>query len=195
MQALVRLRDDRKGATLVEFALIAPTFLLLLLGTFEFGHGVYLQAILQGAVQQAGRDSGLESGQENLGRIEASVLDQVRAIAPRGAIQSTRRNYRTFTEVSKPEDFTDANGNGVRDADECFIDANGNGGWDADRSQTGQGGADDVVVYTATLTYDRIAPLWKIIGWSERNRISASTTLRNQPFADQAPRNETMICP
>jgi Flp pilus assembly protein TadG len=195
MKALARLRADRKGATLVEFALIAPTFLVMLLGAFEFGHGVYLQALLQGAVQDAGRDSGLESGQENLGLIDARVLAQVRAIAPAGVVASTRKNYKTFKDVGKPEDFTDANGNGVRDADECFIDANGNGGWDVDRSQGGLGGADDVVVYTATLTYDRIVPLWKIIGWSQRNRLVATTTLRNQPFADQAERHETMICP
>ncbi len=195
MQWIASLHDDRRGAALVEFALVAPVFLTLLLGAFEFGHMAYVQAILQGAVQDAGRDAGLESGRDSTASIDARVLGQLRNIAPKGAIVSSRKNYQTFSDVGKPEDFTDANGNAVYDGDECFMDANGNASWDADRAQGGIGGADDVAVYTATLTYKRVVPLWKFMGWNEQNTISATTTLRNQPFGDQAQRPETMVCP
>ncbi|MCB2047025.1 MAG: pilus assembly protein [Novosphingobium sp.] len=195
MSTLARLRDDSSGAALVEFAIVAPIFLVLMFGVFELGHMAYVQTVLHGAVQDAGRNGGLESGRTNMQSIDDRVLEQVSHIAPHGTIVATRRNYRTFFDVAKPEDFTDANGNGVYDSGECFMDANGSGSWDADRAKSGLGGADDVVVYTATLTYERIVPLWKFLGWDKEVSLSASTTLRNQPFADQDARPETLICP
>lgn len=190
-----QIRQRCEGVTAVEFALVAPIFLMMLLGTFDFGHAVYSRAILQGAVQNAGRDSGLESGAGSLGDIDALVLRQVQHVVPKGAILTSRRNYQNFDDVGKPEDFIDANGNGQYDADECFTDINDNDQWDADRGVAGLGGADDVVLYTATLSYNRITPLWNMLGGSDKATISASTTLRNQPFGDQALREETQICP
>jgi Flp pilus assembly protein TadG len=189
------LRENHEGAALVEFALIAPIFLLMLLGAFDLGQSIYARAVLQGAVQDAGRDAGLESGQEGLTQIDEYVLGQVKHIAPAGAVVTSRKNYKAFADVGKPEDFDDANNNNSYDADECFTDINGNGTWDTDRSKGGLGGADDVVVYTATLTYNRIVPLWKFMGWSEQNSVSATTTLRSQPFGDQATRPEVLVCP
>lgn len=190
-----RLKDDDHGVTAVEFALVTPVFLMLLLGAFEFGQAVYIRGVLQGAVQDAGRDAGLESGVSTVDAIDTLVRQQVAAIAPRGSVLTTRKNYRSFLDVGKPEDFTDANGNQAYDLGECFTDANGNERWDADRSQSGQGGADDVVVYTATLTYKRIVPLYNFMGWSDTGSASATTVLRNQPYADQSVRPEVQICP
>jgi Flp pilus assembly pilin Flp len=194
-RTLGRLAADETGATIVEFAIVAPVFLVLLLGIFDFGHGIYAQAVLQGAVNQAGRNSGLESGADQLAEIDESIRAQVRNIVPQGAILTSRRNYQSFNDVNKPEDFVDANGNGVYDAGECFTDVNGNGVWDADRSLEGLGGADDVVLYTASLEYDRIVPLYQFIGGDRRRTIAASTILRNQPFGSQATRPEVQICP
>lgn len=189
---LIRNSD---GVTVVEFAMIVPVFLLMLLGTFDLGQSIYLQGVFNGAVQDAGRDAGLESGSGNLSSIDAKVLDQIKNIAPKGAIISSRRNYSNFNEVGTPEDFEDANNNGVYDPEECFTDVNGNQSWDADRAMGGLGGADDVVVYTASLTYDRIVPVGKMLGWNDKATISASTVLRNQPFGSQAARPERQVCP
>lgn len=186
---------DSRGVTAVEFALVAPVFLLLLMGTFEFGQAIYLQGVLNGAVQNAGRDAGLESGVGAGANIDTLVRQQVAAIAPRGSILTTRKNYRSFLDVGKPEDFIDANNNQAYDPDECFTDANDNGQWDADKSQAGQGGADDVVVYTATLNYKRIVPLYSFLGWPDTGTAMATTVLRNQPYADQDARREVQICP
>ncbi len=190
-----RLQRDIHGVTAVEFALVAPAFLVLLLGAFEFGQAIYIRGVLQGAVQDAGRDAGLESGVNTVDSIDTLVRQQVAAVAPRGSVLTTRKNYRGFLDVGKPEDFTDANANQAYDTGECFTDANGNGQWDADRSQSGQGGADDVVVYTATLSYKRIVPLYNFMGWSDTGSASATTVLRNQPYADQSVRPEVQICP
>jgi len=74
------------------------------------------------------------------------------------------------------------------------VDENGNGVWDADVGKGGLGGANDVVLYTVTLNYDRVFPLWKLIGGDQRATASASTVLRNQPFGPQATRVQKQIC-
>ena len=55
-----RLRRNKRGVALVEFALTAPVFLLLLMGIFDYCWQMYAQQVLQGAVSKAGRDSTLE---------------------------------------------------------------------------------------------------------------------------------------
>lgn len=190
-----KLSRDSAGATIVEFAIVAPVFLLLLLGVFDLGHRIYAQTVLQGAVNQAGRNAGLESGADAMSAIDGAVRTQVAKIVPQGAVLTSRRNYQSFNDVNKPEDFVDANGNGAYDPEECFTDVNGNAAWDEDRGAEGLGGADDVVLYTATLQYDSLVPLMGFLGGSDRRNIAASTILRNQPFGDQAVRPEEQICP
>jgi hypothetical protein len=46
---------SRRGSTLVEFALVVPLFLLLVLAIFDFGGLLYAQITLQSAVSEAAR--------------------------------------------------------------------------------------------------------------------------------------------
>src|SRR5687768_12624087 len=55
-----RLARSTRGATLPEFAIILPTFLVLLFGIYDVGQTMYAQSVLQGALQDAGRDASLE---------------------------------------------------------------------------------------------------------------------------------------
>ena len=192
---LRRIGRASDGATLVEFALIAPVFFALLMGLFDLGQSVYVRSTLQGALQEGGRNSGLESGSLNEAAIDTYVRDQVQAVTGNARVEFERLNYRDFSNVGTPEDFTDSNSNGIYDANECFFDANGNGQWDTDRGVDGLGGANDVVVYTATVTYRRIFPFYELIGLAPITRISASTILRNQPFSTQDVRQAKQICP
>ena len=54
-RALNRLRRDTRGSTIVEFAIIAPSFMILLMGVFDLGQAVYLRAVMNGAMQEAAR--------------------------------------------------------------------------------------------------------------------------------------------
>lgn len=47
LRALPSLGRSQNGATLVEFALVAPVFLALLFGTIEFGRALWTQQALQ----------------------------------------------------------------------------------------------------------------------------------------------------
>lgn len=189
-----RLKTDSDGVTIVEFAIVAPVLLMMLFGIFDIGHAAYVRSVLQGAVQDAGRNAGLESGQSQLNAIDQYVQNQLASLVPNGEFDVERFNYLNYVDIGRPEDFDDKNGNNVFDEDEeCFTDANENGQWDADMGSEGLGGANDVVFYRVTVTYDRVFPLWRFIGLSEQTSLSATTVLRNQPYSRQ--RKPREICP
>jgi len=188
-----RLQPDENGSTLVEFAIVLPTFLLLMLGTFDLGYSAYVRTVLSGAIQQAARDSALESAALASGTvpIDALIRERIGHLGISGTdsdgeqrIKIERLSYFTFDDVNRPEQFTDAPGgvDGVCDNGEIFSDENGNAIWDDDVGEVGLGGARDVVQYRVTATYDRIFPLYRIIGGSQEGTVSATTILQNQPY-------------
>lgn len=184
MSAQAALRSDTRGATIVEFAIVAPVMILVLMGLGDVLHQAYVQAVLDGAIQKAGRDSAIEGGAENTTVIDNKVKTMVGTIIRNATWQSKRSYYSSFSAM-KPEPFTDSNGNGRRDAKECYDDVNGNGLYDTDPARTGQGGAEDVTVYTMTVTYSRLFPIAKMVGAANTQTLSASTLLKNQPYRTQ----------
>jgi len=190
------IRRDTAGSTVVELAIVLPVMLMLILGTIEFGLNAYMRAVLEGAMQQAGRNSTLQTAQAGQTAIDNFVTNRVKAILPSATVTFTRQNYATFSSVGRPEDFTDTNGNSTYDSTECFQDINGDGVWNATGGRTGIGGANDVVKYTATVNYTGVIPgaatVFKI---SPTTTIKATTMLRNQPFATQPGWTPTQVCP
>jgi Flp pilus assembly pilin Flp len=116
MAALRSLRRDKRGATIVEFALVSPVMILMMMGLGDMGYQVYAQSILNGAMQKAARDSAI------------------------------------------------------------------------------QGGANDVTVYTATVTYPHLFPVTGLFGWPSTQTITASTLLKNQPYASQTTVTPATVC-
>ena len=194
IRRLRSLHRDARGSTLVEFALVAPTLLLMLMGLFDLSYRAWATAQLQGAVQKAGRDSTLEGANAALAGLDQRVRNQVQPLMQNGTLTFNRLKYASFTRAGQAENFTDGNANGIREAGECYQDENANSTWDADSGTGGNGGARDIVVYTATLSYPRIFPMYGLAGWSPTQVISATTVLRNQPFGNQAATTSTVIC-
>lgn len=193
MRTLRSLRRDTRGATIVEFAIVSPVMILMMMGLGDLGYQVYAQSILNGAMQKAGRDSAIQGGANNTTALDAKVTAMVKNVAQNATIVYSRKNYSSFS-VIKPEPFTDTNGNGVRDTGECYTDINGNSQWDADPGMTGQGGANDVTVYTATVTYPHLFPVTALFGWPATQTITASTLLKNQPYASQTTVTPKTVC-
>lgn len=185
---------DRRGVTVVEFGFVAPVLCLFLVGAMDMTHTLYMTTVLQGALQKAARDAALETGSSQAQRdaIDDRVKGQIQQLNHRlldpGAITITRRFYRTFTKAGQktPEEFDDANRDGICNPGELFEDVNGNGVRDADGGDAGQGGAKDAVLYTVALKYDRLLPVANFVPVMSRQvQLSASTILQNQPYADQ----------
>jgi Flp pilus assembly protein TadG len=180
------LCTDARGATIVEFGLILPVMALLIMGAYDVGHTLYATTTLQGAVQKATRDSGLETASlAQQAIIDARVTKQVKLLAANANITITRRNYRSFAAATAVmEQFTDTNNNGVCDNNEPYDDDNRSGSRDQ-AGTSGQGGAKDAVLYTVVATYPRMFPLAGMIGLSPTTTVKASTILNNQPYGDQ----------
>ncbi len=179
------LGSDCEGATLVEFAIVTPMFMLLLLGIMDIGQMVYGKSILVGAVHKAARDSALET--RSTAAADAMVLDLIRPVLPGVKIATSRSSYYDFADIGRPEKWNDANGNGTCDNNEVFTDENRSGAWDSDVGKMDSDGtANDVVVYTVTASF---SPVFKVplmpTRWSDRT-LTATAVTKNEPFGVQA---------
>lgn len=190
------LRDDQDGAALTEFAIVAPVLILMIMGIFDMAHSQYTSAMMNGAMQKAGRDLTLQSGITSQGTIDAAVEKQIKSVVPNSAtIELVKLSHTDFEDIGEEEEYTDENTDGICNNNEPFIDENNNGQWDADRGETGIGGAKDAVLYTVNVSYDRLFPMAGLAGLSEQVQLSASTVLRNQPFAEQVIVTSQGNCP
>jgi len=180
LRELVLAQD---GVTIIEFALIAPVLLLALMGMFDLAYNMYTTAMLQGAIQKSARDATIEGA--STASVDARVQGAVRAISANATISINRMAYTSFSDMSRPEDYTDTNANGVCDGGEPFEDANGNETWDSDRGTMGQGGARDAVLYTVQVTYPRMFPIAGFMNMPNTFTTTARTVLRNQPYGLQ----------
>lgn len=188
MKRLAALLRDNGGATLVEFALVAPVLLMTLMGIFDMAYNTYTKIMLEGAIQKAARDSTIEGADARSPQIDATVTRAVHHVAPQAELTFERKAYTNFTDVAEPEDFTDVDDNGTCNDGEPFEDINDNGTWDNDRGEAGQGSARDAVLYTVTVEVPRLFPVAALIGLPNTFTAHAETVLRNQPFAQQEDR-------
>ncbi|KLI63932.1 TadE/TadG family type IV pilus assembly protein [Aurantiacibacter marinus] len=176
---------DETGATIVEFALIAPVLLMTLMGLFDFSYNIYAESMIEGAVQKAARFSTVESYANNPAALDTKVAGAVRKVVPSADVGFVRTAYSDYSDIGRAEAFTDTNADGVCNANEPFEDLNGNGLWDPTRAREDTNGARDTVMYEVNATYDRKFPLAELIGFEDTVTVSARTILRNQPFSIQ----------
>ena len=191
-----RLRRDERGATLTEFAFVAPVLIVMLMGIFDMAHTQYTAAQLNGAMQRAGRDLTLESAGSRQDTIDQAVIDQVKTVVPSNATVTLEKlSHFDFSDIGQAEQYVEESGDNTCNNGEVFDDSNGNGQWDANRGSAGVGGARDAVLYTATVEWPRLFPVAGLIGMSENMTLEASTVLRNQPYDQQNRNVETGNCP
>lgn len=183
LQGLARNED---GVTVVEFALVAPALLVLVLGVFDLAYNVYTNGIVNGAIQRAARGSTIEGASSNQAKLDAIVTSEVRSVTPNATLTFERKAYASFSDVGRPEDFTDRDNDGICNNGEPYEDANRNGRWDTDPGAAGFGGARDAVLYTVTVTYPRLVPIAALIpGQNKYFTLKTRSVLRNQPYGAQ----------
>jgi Flp pilus assembly pilin Flp len=185
---LNRLRSDKRGATMIEFAFVAPPMLMLMIGAFDLSYEVYARSVLQGALEKAARDSSLQSATVTTEALDARVtqlISHVVTIGGNNSVVFVRRSYVNLSDVGDMEDFTDSDDDGKCDLSEPFEDVNGNSSWD-DKGTFGLGGARAAVLYTATLHFKRIFPAHSMLGLKEYVDLKAVSVLRNQPYDEKS---------
>jgi Flp pilus assembly protein TadG len=180
--SLTRLWRNRRGVAAVELALVALPMMMVIMVFFDFGHRMYVDSALQGALQDAARQATI--GDRTSAQVDQIVYDQMSPLMKPSNIAIVRKSYRQFAGVGKPETLVDdKNGNGKYDLHDCWTDTNPNGFFDTDSGASGMGEADDVFLYQVTVTYDRIVPLFNMLGWSNTVTTTMRTMMRNQPYA------------
>ncbi|MCH8921802.1 MAG: pilus assembly protein [Planctomycetes bacterium] len=73
----------RCGATITEFAIVAPIFFLFVFGAFEFGRAIMVQQILTNAAREGARQAIVEEA--DAADIEASVASYLDSTTVTGA--------------------------------------------------------------------------------------------------------------
>lgn len=172
------------GKAIVEFALIAPIFLGIVLSILEFSGIMFVQTLLEGGAREASR-YGL-TGQQPEGISREDMILQIVAensfdIIDTDELQMETRVYGSFGDIGQPEPFTDENGNEAYDAGEPFTDSNGNGGWDDDMGAAGLGGPGQVVVYRMSYDWPIMIPLF-VPFFGDHITLQANIAVRNEPF-------------
>jgi Flp pilus assembly protein TadG len=66
-------RRSRQGAAAVEFAVVAPVFLLMVFGMIEFGRAIMVQQILTNATRQGARLAILDSPTPTASTVKSTV--------------------------------------------------------------------------------------------------------------------------
>jgi Flp pilus assembly protein TadG len=189
---LSRLRKDKEGITIVEFAFVSPILMLLVCGTLELCYDLYQRSVIQGVIQRAARKAtvgGLTSSE-----IDLYIKSKIKPVLPdvsrtnEDAIKIVKKSYYNFSYVNKKEKILkDTDQDNFLDSGDCYEDANRNNTFDnaLNSGSDGVGSADDIVYYEVTVTTPRLFSLVRTIGFSQNISITNKTVIRNQPFTTQ----------
>lgn len=177
---------DASGATAIEFAMLAPVVILLLMGIIEFGLIYTADIVLKNATYDAAR-TGRTGFVEDKSTQDKTVLDIVRhevsSMMDPNKLAIDSKAYAGFDNLNKPEPFIDANKNGRRDNGENYTDVNGNGKYDLDQGRDGFGGANEVVLYTVSYPWKLLTPfVSEIIGDNGFITLTATAVVQNEPY-------------
>lgn len=186
------VRRDERGATIVEFALVAPVMLMMIMGGLDAGYTVYLQSVASGTLEARARSASLEGATES--QFDSDIRKSMRNILPAYArtddhVALIKKNYTDYSRIDAAEKITtDADGDGILDVGDCWLDEDENGQYGTNGGGDGLGGPDDGVYYTVTLTVPRLFPLASMMGLPEDQIITARTLVINQPYGTQVVR-------
>ena len=182
-----RLRRERQGAALAEFAIVFPAFILLAIGLIEVAMVLFVTSLMEGGLREAARfgiTGFAPDGQTRVERILQIVGEHTQGLVEMDKVDITFFVYPSFNDIGEPEPFADDNGNGSFDSGEAYTDVNGNGQWDADMGAAGLGGPGDIVLYTLRYQWDLLTGLLDPLMGDDTGlmRLSASIVVRNEPF-------------
>lgn len=178
------LRDE-SGIAALEFAMVTPVLLLMLMGIIELAMIMFTTAVMESATNitsRLGKTGYVAEGTTREQQIIDSVANRTAGLLDPEKITIDSKVYSDFNNIGQPEPCLSPTSSpcpgtpGVH-----FIDINGNGTWDADMGKAGLGDAGDVVVYTVSYPWHVMTPLISnIIG--DPFDLTVRTVVRNEPY-------------
>ncbi|MFV0622406.1 TadE/TadG family type IV pilus assembly protein [Sphingomonas sp. ac-8] len=169
----------------MEFALVVPLLLTILMATLELGYQGYVNAMVQGAMTKAARMSTI--GDQTQAGVTEKIKTEVGRVVDRRYVSVETRGYYNFSNVGRPEKITqDTDPKGKYNKGDCYEDANNNGKYDVSAGTSDLGTADDVTYYKVTANYPNLTPIAGFLKWAGKRNVTATIVLRNQPFTSRA---------
>ncbi len=150
------LVGDRSGATVVEFALVLPVLMAVILVVLEFGMMLTAQGLLDSAalqVSRLGTTGFAPDGSSREDYIRQFVSSQAFGLLQPEKLSISATSYTSFSDIDQP-----------------------------DKGVPGFGGPDAVVVYRLTYPWDGVTPLIGKFFGDAGMSLTASLAVRNEPF-------------
>ena len=180
------LRCER-GIAALEFAMIMPAFVLLVMGVIEMSVIMFAGAVMESATTNGarlGKTGYVAAGETRQQEIIADVQARTKGLLNPNQITVTTLVYSNFSQIGvgepclKPPTPPCPGVAGVN-----FTDINGNGVWDADLGAAGLGNPGDIVVYTVSYPWHVMTPILNhIIGTQGVLTLQARSVVRNEPY-------------
>lgn len=187
-----RMLRDQSGATLLEFAFVAPVLVLMLIGGMDVGYTIYIQSIASGTLESVSRSGSLEGATES--QIRHDIRQSIFNILPNYAqadsnVTVTTKNYTDYSRINSAEKIVlDNDNDGTVDSGDCWIDEDANNLFGTNEGKNGIGGADDSVYYTVDISVRNLFPMHAMLGLPATRTITVKTLVVNQPYGSQATR-------
>ncbi|MDX1974289.1 MAG: TadE family protein [Rickettsiales bacterium] len=175
---------NNEGTTAIEFAMVAPVLLLMIMGIVEYSLMMFTLSVMEAATSYSaryGKTGYTASGSTRVEQITNNIISRTGGMLDPQLLDIDTLVYKGFDKVGQSEPYTDTNGNHTYNMGEPYTDSNGNGQWDIDIGIVGLGSGGDVVMYKVSYPWPIMTPLAQaIIG----NSIVLTTRMvvRNEPF-------------
>jgi Flp pilus assembly pilin Flp len=185
-QSLTVLKQDERGVTAVEFALVGPILFFLMMAITEISLIIFAQSTMEGAAFTAsriGKTGYAETATTREETIRAALEKKMSNLFDPDRIVLETLSYNQFNQIGEPEPFVDVNGNGQRDENENYTDVNGNAQYDSDIGAAGVGRSSQIVIYDIHYDWPVLTPLMQpFIGENGILRLTTRAITQNEPF-------------
>jgi len=173
---LRRLLRRCGGAVALEYALLLPVFMYLLVGIVEMAMLFYTTTVVDGAVADAGRQ--IRTGQaqlsgDTLTTFQTKLCDSLGSVYDCNSMTFNVQTFGSFATVSMPTVKLDADGN--------LVDENGN----PIALPFNAGGAGEITVVRVIYSWSFFTPLIGMLmtGSTSTTKLLSSTAMfRNEPY-------------
>lgn len=196
------INRNRSGATAVEFALVFPIYIVIVLTALELGLIFYHTVIIEDAMLRATREAKI--GVSGVDGVRQKIRDYAVGIINPQALQITNAIENTDFDADYSSDPAEPciDASGVPNGQTCpctgsgrFRDDNGNGICDAGPPPLETGGPGQVIIYNAIYDWQIISPITNLMmrttSYQDENgtvhkrnvfRIITAGAVRNEPF-------------
>jgi Flp pilus assembly protein TadG len=158
-----RFLRDTRGATAVEFALVAMIFIMLFLGIVEYGLFMMAKIDLESAVTAGSRIAAIQGGSQSAGscnataNVEAAVKQKVGGLINSNAVVFTS-NTVAGGGAATPDICLDNPNNPTPPTCKNYYDGNNNGKYDVSQGAGCTGGSGDIIQVRVTYPWHILTP-------------------------------------